>query len=429
MKIFWSWQSDTSKTTGRFLVRDAIRAAIKKLKEVEDVEEPVDRERLDSLHLDQDRQGLSGSPDLADAIFKKIDAASIVIADITIVARSKGWRDANNKLVKGRAFINPNVGIEVGYAIKAVGDSNILLVVNTHYGPTEDLPFDLRHKAISLLYNLAPDAASAEIDKVKQELVSKLVPALRQYLKSSAAESDDIEIIKEPAITPPAFFFSEEKVLARIGVPEVDEIEFYMPTDRALYLRLIPTQRRSSPIPPRGLSENVAGLGSLWLSYDAGLSKSNEQGHIVFRPRGSHGPEIVALSQVFFTGEIWGINRHVMRFDEQSNRLIIPSLPFEMTYFGSLYRYLTVAKNLGLQPPFIFEAGLAGCQNHWLARDYGLAYGPIRQDVINFEYTLRDVTDGTVHDCLLKFFELVYDHTPHARPDNDWGFPPNPPSE
>ena len=74
MKVFWSWQSDTPGKTGRFLVRDAIAAAIQKLKQAEDIEEPTDRQRLDSLHLDQDRQGLPGSPDLAEAIFKRIDA-------------------------------------------------------------------------------------------------------------------------------------------------------------------------------------------------------------------------------------------------------------------------------------------------------------------------------------------------------------------
>lgn len=427
MKIFWSWQSDTPGKTGRYLVRDAIAAAIKKLKQAEDIEEPTDSQRLDSLHLDQDRQGLPGSPDLAQAIFSKIDAATVVIADVTIVCRGKPGKDANGKRIKGRAFVNPNVGIEVGYAIRAVGDSNLLLAVNSHYGPTEDLPFDLRHKGISLVYSLADDADKAEIEKVRQNLVSTLVSALRHYLNSPPALNLDVEIIKQPAKKPPAFFFGEGETLARIGEPEEDEIEFSMETDRALYLRLIPTSRKSYPFTPRQLSWNAGALGTLWLRHDTGLSTSNEQGHIVFRPQGSHGPNIVALTQTFFSGEIWGLNRHFMRFSDDFKRMIVPSLPFEQTYFDTLQRYVNFATQLGLSPPFVFEAGLAGANDFWLARDYGLAIGPIRQNAIAFERTLTDIEDATLSDCLLKFFERVYDHTPHARPPNDWGFPPGPP--
>jgi hypothetical protein len=36
MKIFWSWQSGTHGPTGRFFVRDALKAAIARLKEPED---------------------------------------------------------------------------------------------------------------------------------------------------------------------------------------------------------------------------------------------------------------------------------------------------------------------------------------------------------------------------------------------------------
>ena len=424
MKVFWSWQSDTPGKTGRFLVRDAIAAAIQKLKQAEDITEPTERERVDSLHLDQDRQGLPGSPDLADAIFKKIEEAAVVIADVTIVARGKGSRG-----VKGRAFINPNVGIEVGYALKAVGSSNLLLAVNTHHGPTEELPFDLRHKGISLVYSLAEDAAKPEIDAARDKLVSTLVPALRHYIKAPSTTVALQEIVKQPAQNPPAFFFGKRETLARIGVPGEDEIQFSMQTGRALYLRLIPTRRRSAPLTPRELSENVAGLGAFSLRAGDELSISNEWGHVVFRPEGSHGPNILALTQVFLTGEVWGINGFLMRDREDFKAPILPSLPFETTYFDSLRRYVDLLSKLGITTPIAFEAGLVDVKGVSLARDYGITYGPIRQNEIIFEYLLKDLESNSLNDCLLKFFERVYDHTPYSRPANDWGFPPGPPHQ
>ena len=62
MKIFWAWQSDLPGKVSRFFVRDALLAAIEKLKEPSDIEEPSEEARRNDMHLDSDRQGLSGSP-------------------------------------------------------------------------------------------------------------------------------------------------------------------------------------------------------------------------------------------------------------------------------------------------------------------------------------------------------------------------------
>ena len=59
MKVFWSWQSDTPGKIGRHFVRDALAAAIEVLKQPEDVEEPVERDTREALHLDHDRKGVS----------------------------------------------------------------------------------------------------------------------------------------------------------------------------------------------------------------------------------------------------------------------------------------------------------------------------------------------------------------------------------
>ena len=72
MKIFWAWQSDTDQVTGRFFVRDALRAAVKQLKQPEDIEDPIERENKANLAVDHDRKDVTGSPDLAKVIFEKI---------------------------------------------------------------------------------------------------------------------------------------------------------------------------------------------------------------------------------------------------------------------------------------------------------------------------------------------------------------------
>ena len=103
LKIFWSWQSDTPGSTGRHIIRAALEAAIAELKVAEGIEEAI---RSD-LHLDSDRQGVPGSPDLARVILEKIDAAFVVIADVTTVGAIATDPDKRPK-----KLINSNVAIQ-----------------------------------------------------------------------------------------------------------------------------------------------------------------------------------------------------------------------------------------------------------------------------------------------------------------------------
>lgn len=139
MKVFWSWQSDTPGKIGRHFVRGALDAAIQQLKEASEIGEPTERETRSAMHLDQDRKGISGSPDLARVILEKIEAAAVFVADVTpvgLVPREK----------EPKKLINSNVAIELGYALHALTDRALLMVMNEHYGTRADLPFDLQTK-------------------------------------------------------------------------------------------------------------------------------------------------------------------------------------------------------------------------------------------------------------------------------------------
>lgn len=85
MKIFWSWQSDHDDKISHYLVRDALQAAIGKLRVPEEIEEPSEAERRANLELDHDTKGETGWTDIADSIFRKIDCAAVFVADVTPV--------------------------------------------------------------------------------------------------------------------------------------------------------------------------------------------------------------------------------------------------------------------------------------------------------------------------------------------------------
>ena len=173
--VFYSWQSDLPNPTNRSLIQDALERAAKKIKADESVTvEPV---------VDRDTQNVPGSPDIAHTIFQKIEKASAFVADVSII----------NQGQPGRPTPNPNVLIELGYAIHALTHSRTILVANTAMGVVETLPFDLRTKRV-LTYNLPPGAT----DKPEQrkKLQDGLEAALRAVLelpsgsKAAAATSD-----------------------------------------------------------------------------------------------------------------------------------------------------------------------------------------------------------------------------------------------
>lgn len=158
--IFYSWQSDLANRCNRGLIEKALETAVKAIKQHPDVE-PAVREHL---AVDKDTKGVPGSPNIADTILGKIASADACLFDVSIVARNGE-----------RAFPNPNVLIELGYAMRAHREEKVILVANLAFGKIEDLPFDLRHKRV-LTYN-APEGDEALADE-RKTLAEQLQRAL-----------------------------------------------------------------------------------------------------------------------------------------------------------------------------------------------------------------------------------------------------------
>src|SRR5205823_8604367 len=122
--------------TNRGLIQEALERAAKTIR--------IDDSLAVDPVLDRDTQNVPGAPDIAHTIFQKIEKAAAFVADVSII---------NPGL--GRPTPNPNVLIEVGYALKTLGNPRTVLVANTANGPVESLPFDLRTKRV-LTYHMLP---------------------------------------------------------------------------------------------------------------------------------------------------------------------------------------------------------------------------------------------------------------------------------
>lgn len=185
MKIFWSWQSDTHQPSNRYFVRDVLGNLAKTLNGVDDTAEESDRpvdteedERAETddafVSVDHDTKGLGGSPRIAERILEKIAAAAVFVADVTPVAKVPG----------GKLVPNPNVMIELGYALHVLGEERIVLVANRAFGANlSGLPFDLRHRSAPAFYTLNRDTTEERKAEVAAELLSNLRDRIEPGLK------------------------------------------------------------------------------------------------------------------------------------------------------------------------------------------------------------------------------------------------------
>ena len=418
MKVFWSWQSDTPGKTGRHFVRDVLQTVVNEIKQSLEVEEPTQRETRASIHLDHDRKGVSGSPDLARLILEKIEQSIVFIADVTPVGtvREKP-EDQNSKIVK--KIINPNVAIELGYAMRALTDRALLMVMNEFYGERADLPFDLQSKAGPITFNLAPDATKPVIEAETHSLKAKLLEAVRLCLAGRPETVSQRQPFAEAkAVQPPALYFDPHEVLANFGHP--GEQEYRFESEQVAYLRLFPTYAQ----PPVGLAKVADAFSTRkpcpMTMVVGGLPARNRYGPIIIDPVAA--TSIAGATQGFASGELWGLNGKIflpqqlqLGFPPQPEvRIVIPMISFEKLYVRVLSNYVAVAAaEFKLQLPFTVEFGAIGLENSYLAvpgaQGNGEIIGPVMQSSIVSRHSLAEANEASVLQVLRSYFEKFYD--------------------
>jgi chaperonin GroEL len=170
--VFYSWQSDSPPKANRYFIQSALERAVRKLASKGNIAvEPV---------VDRDTRNVAGAPKIAETIFAKIERAAVFVADVSIVGKTL------SKTAKERkALPNPNVLMELGYALKVLEDQRLILIANTAFGRIEDLPFDLLGRR-TLPYTLREKnlVQNAESQKIRKRVRDQLQVALEAALES-----------------------------------------------------------------------------------------------------------------------------------------------------------------------------------------------------------------------------------------------------
>jgi hypothetical protein len=408
MKVFWSWQSDTPGKIGRHFVRDALIATIEQLKQTLEIEEPTGREARSAMHLDQDRKGIPGSPDLARVILEKIEQSAVFVADVTAV----GITTTQKEGTQPKKVINPNVAIELGYALHALGDRALLMVMNEHYGSRVDLPFDLQSKAGPIIFRLPPDADRKTITAASGQLTAQLAEALElcitQHVESIRQQTPFREAT---AANNPAMYFEPNEALATADYPVERKYEFT--SEKAMYLRLFPTYGDQPRVGLATLAPifNQRRPRPMSAALD-GIAARNPFGSIIYVPVADS--VIQGLTQGFEGGELWGVTGDLFVPHTSSLPLprvicVIPIIDFEKIYLRTLRNYVQVAASeMKLRLPYTVEAGAIGLNDVYLAAQSKF-HGPMISNVIQKRYALNSISDDDIKLTLRRYFIDFYD--------------------
>jgi hypothetical protein len=189
--VFYAWESDSPSCDNRNFIESAIEAALKTIQKAGSIQA--------SPRLDKDTRGITGIPDIANTILEKIRAADAFVADVSFVGAiglqqqqkmmflpttvdlipTKGTHEEDNN----EPLPNPNVMIELGYALSELGWERIIIVLNTATGDPDDLPFDLRNRRWPFVYKVKSDTDEITRAEAKKSLTKQLKEAIEAIAK------------------------------------------------------------------------------------------------------------------------------------------------------------------------------------------------------------------------------------------------------
>ena len=133
-RLFFSWQSEDTKS--QKILEDALQRAVDEIK---------DKYGL-IVEIDYSTLGESGMPSINQTILRKIDACDMFLADVTPVCNYQ--QKVGNGLTVNKETPNPNVLLELGYAMSALGVGYVIVAAHQGKWLPKDLPFDINHHSI-----------------------------------------------------------------------------------------------------------------------------------------------------------------------------------------------------------------------------------------------------------------------------------------
>lgn len=112
-------------------------------------------------------------PDIVETIFSKIDDCDIFVADVSAVTTYHVMDSEGQPTDRIKATPNPNVLVELGYAVRVLGWENVICIMNDDYSNGGELPFDIEHHRLTK-YSLNQHNKS-EVRRQLRDIISSTI--------------------------------------------------------------------------------------------------------------------------------------------------------------------------------------------------------------------------------------------------------------
>lgn len=339
IRIFYSWQSDRHLAVcGRFIAL-ALVSAVEALQPRFTVE----------LLVDSDTAGVAGTPPVSETILAKIRDCDLFVGDVSFV----GATPDGAKLLP-----NPNVMTEFGYARHALDDQQIILVMNTAFGPERDLPFDLAHLRHPVAYSLEEGAADGARRQARAAFASKLAPRLEASIKVVLAKRSSSVVNKDVLAPAEALLTTFEQLTGWNDVPAI------VPGPR-LMLRVVPTQAPGEPYlePARVKSARPLFVpGDYERTHDTVDARQWANFDPPRQVSGHPNPEARWYTRLVRPGVLETAIMVGARVDDDRT-ILVEGRPLEGRIVESVRRMAAIAAQIGLGGPMLVAASLHGLKD------------------------------------------------------------------
>lgn len=294
MKIFWSWQSDIDGNISRHFIKECLKNAVDQLNE---------ETTFDSrMEIDHDTKDVLGSPSITETIFNKIKNCTVFVGDLTPIASTN----------KNKKVMNPNVAIEIGYALGLLGDNKVITIMNESFGSLDDLPFNLRHKRGPVIYSLTEKASKDNIEQERKKLVDTFKIILKNYVTTETKLPSENPINLD--LNGHALFFDLNKPILRLSDGGwsllKDKEYFFKKFPSYVYIKVLPRKEfkfTKNEIKKSMFDGNNFKIFPLFKSPDH-IPEANKYGCMVVKFDNIEKNLITDFVQVFENGSIISIS-------------------------------------------------------------------------------------------------------------------------
>lgn len=410
MRIFYSWQSDTPTRIGKDFIRKALEDAIERIEVAPTLENADRNEEGIGIELDQDTQGVLGSPPITQIIFNKIANADLVVVDVTLT----GHVSENKKA------INSNVAIELGYALGARGFDIVLKIMNTSYGTPSELPFDLRGRRWPIQYAAPNGVERKELRRIRNTLSKRIEDILNEYLKHMP-DKGTVTHEKIEHTTDVGRYWEPNEALVGANLT-YGRPALTCNADSLFFLRLVP----QSALPALSSAECAKIISEIEirpLAHRASGSdrERNRYGSISFTGNYESG-NITSATQLFKNREIWGFDSWILSHTTTNNAhqevRFIGSETLKEMLLQKMPEYFRYARELGYADGFKIEAGMTQTDGLYIAvhPEYvDRFWGPIYEVQLQVSFNVDG--DTNPHDISNKIIRAIFQEAGAEPPD------------